>query len=313
VQTRKEEFSRRLLKFQLMSTLPVILDTDIGDDIDDALALAVILNSPELDLIGITTVFRNAPRRAVLADHLLSVWEHPEVPVCAGVSRPLVQAFDPQLGSQFEILDEDTLDEPTEHAVDFLIAETGAEEPEPPENPVTILAIGPLTNVALAIAREPQLVSSSRLVLMGGAWDTQSPYFKSEWNIECDPEAAHMVFESGIDISMIGLDVTMRCMLEDKHVQQIASHQTPQAQLLSRLIELWMRDTNHPPILHDPLAVLALFDDCLKFEEKKIEIALCGEERGQTRVLRGKSNARVAVDVDVPRAIDLFMERLLAL
>ena len=296
-----------------MSTLPIILDTDIGDDIDDALALAVILNSPELELIGITTVFRNAPRRAVLADHLLKVWERGEVPVCAGVSKPLLQAFDPQLGSQFEILETDTPDEPTEHAVDFLIAETGAEEDEPPENPLTILAIGPLTNIALAIAREPQLVSSARLVLMGGMWNCDAPGFRADWNVASDPEASAMVFESGMEITMIGLDVTARCVLEDKHLAQMKANDSPRGRVLQQLMEIWMREAKRAPVLNDPLAVLALFDDCLTFEDKKIEVVLSGEARGQTRVLPGKANARVAVEVDVPRVLELFMERILAL
>jgi len=296
-----------------MSILPVVLDTDIGDDIDDALALAIILNSPELDLRGVTTVFRNAPRRAVLASHLLKVWKRKSVPVFAGCSKPLLQSFEAQLGSQFEILEDDTLEQPTPHAVDFLISESGADQEEPPENPLTIIAIGPLTNIALAIAREPQLVSAARLVLMGGMWNSKAKDFKAEWNIFSDPEASAMVFESGIDISMIGLDVTSRCILEEKHLAQIKAHDSSAKGVLPELIELWMRDSKRPPTLHDPLAVLSLFDDCLQFEDKKIEVALCGKERGQTRVLPQQANARVAVDVDEKRAIELFMERILKL
>ena len=295
-----------------MSTLPLVLDTDIGDDIDDALALALVLNSPELDLRGVTTVFRNCPRLVVLAAHLLEIWKRAEVPVFAGCSKPLLQSFDVQIGSQFEILSDDTLGAPTTHAIDFLISESAADDEEPPQNPITIVAIGPLTNIALAIAREPPLVSAARLVLMGGMWNSAAPDYQAEWNICCDPEAAAMVFESGIEISMIGLDVTSRCVLEEKHVQQIASHHSAGAGVLARLTELWMRDSKRPPTLHDPLAVLTLFDNCVQFEAKKIEVQLCGEARGQTRVVKGQPNARVAVAVDAPRAIELFMQRTLA-
>lgn len=296
-----------------MNALPLILDTDIGDDIDDALALAVILNSPELDLRGVTTVFRNAPRRVVLTRELLKTYQREEVPVFAGCSKPLLQNFEARLGSQFEILKETALETPTPHAIDFLISESGADKDEAPETPLTIGPIGPLTNVALALAREPQMVSSSRLVLMGGMWNCDSPDYKAEWNIACDPEAAAMVFNSGIEISMIGLDVTSRCRLETKHLEKIKAHDSAQAGVLSRLIELWMRESKHAPILHDPLAVLTLLDDCVQFEEKKIEVALCGKERGQTQVVPGTANACVAVNVDAPRAIELFMERILAL
>jgi inosine-uridine nucleoside N-ribohydrolase len=296
-----------------MNPLPFILDTDIGDDIDDALALALILNSPELELLGVTTVFGNAPRRAVLAQHLLNVWKREDAPVFAGCSKPLLQPLPQHSGAQFQILEDDVLEERTQHAIDFLIEKSGADEDEPPENPLTIAAIGPLTNVALAIAKEPQMVSATRLVLMGGMWNAASPEFCAEWNIKSDPEAAAMVFESGIEISMVGLDVTKRCVLEEKHLQKIAQQAAASSKLgvLQKLIELWMQDSKRPPTLHDPLAILTLFDDCVQFEGKKIQVQLCGEARGQLGVLpTGAANARVAVDVDAPRAIELFMERI---
>lgn len=299
-----------------MNSLPFVLDTDIGDDVDDALALALTLASPELELQGVTTVFGNAPRRAVLAQHLLKEWNRTEISVFSGCSKPLLQPFLPQAGAQFQILEDDVLEERTPHAIDFLIEKSGANEDEPPEKPLTIVAIGPLTNIALAIAKEPQLVSAARLVLMGGMWNAQSPDFRAEWNVKCDPEAAAMVFESGIEISMVGLDVTTRCVLQEKHLQQIAqqAQSSPKLGVLWKLIQLWMQDSNRPPTLHDPLAVLSLFDDCVKFEEKKIEVQLCGVARGKLGVLpTGAANARVAINVDAPRAIKLFMERILAL
>ena len=299
-----------------MNPLPFILDTDIGDDIDDALALALICRSPELALRGVTTVFGNAPRRAVLAQHLLKEWKPEKVPVFPGCSKPLLQPFELQNCAQFQILENDVWEETTQHAMDFLISESGANEEEPPETPVTIAAIGPLTNIALAIAKEPQLVSSARLVLMGGMWDADSPDYKAEWNIQSDPEAAAMVFESGIETTMVGLDVTKHCVLENKHLQKIAqaANASPALGVLQELIELWMRGSKRPPTLHDPLAILSLFDECVTFEEKKIEVRLCGEARGALGVLpSGTANARVAVEADAPRAIEIFMERILKL
>lgn len=299
-----------------MNSLPLILDTDIGDDVDDALALALICNSPEIELRGVTTVFRNAPRRSALAEHLLKNWKREKVPVFSGSSKPLLQPYDPQVGTQFQILKPENLEKTTRHAIDFLIEAVGAGKDEPPKTPLTIAAIGPLTNIALAIAREPQLVCSARLVMMGGMWDSSSPDFTAEWNIKSDPEAAAMVFESGIEISMVGLDVTQRCVLEEKHLQKIAQQAQSSRALgvLWKLIQLWMEDSNRPPTLHDPLAILSVFDDCVVFEEKKIEVQLCGEARGRLGVLpTGVANARVATGVNGPRAIELFMERILAL
>jgi purine nucleosidase len=289
----------------------IVLDTDIGDDIDDALALAVVLNSPELKLRGVTTVFRNAPRRARLAQHLLEVFGRSEIPVVPGCSKPLLQPFErlhggAQLGSQFEVLEEDTWSG-TGHAVDFLIEAARVDEEPELENPLTIVPIGPLTNIAVALAREPELIPRVRIVLMGGQWSAE----RAEWNISCDPEAAAIVFNSGVEVAMVGLDVTLRCRLNEVHLQRIAQRNTPQTELLTRLIHLWQRDNHHPVTLHDPLAVLSLFDDCVTWEEKRIEVALCGVERGKTLIVEGPANTGVAVDVDVARAIDLFENRVL--
>jgi len=295
-----------------MKPLPIILDTDIGDDVDDALALAVVLNSPELELRGITTVFRNAPRRALLAQHILKVFERSAVPIAAGCSKPLLQSFEntrdgARLGSQFQVLAENSLEKPLPHAVDFLVQSVDIEAEPDAENLLTIVPIGPLTNIALALAREPELIPRCRIVLMGGQWNEP----RAEWNISCDPEAAAMVFNSGVEITMIGLDVTMRCQLNDTHMAQFAEGSTPRAKLLTQLLKLWSSEVDHPVTLHDPLAVISLFDDCVTFEEKRIEVALCGEQRGRTVAAEGEPNARVAVDVNVERAVQLFMERVL--
>ena len=290
-----------------METQKIILDTDIGDDIDDALALAVALNSPELKLCGVTTVFRNAPRRAVLARHLLQTFGHEKIPVVAGCSKPLLQTFDPQLGTQFAVLQDDVWDE-TAHAVDFIIKAARVDDEPDPENLLTLVPIGPLTNIAVALAREPELIPRVRIVLMGGQWSQPG----AEWNIVCDPEAAAIVFNSGAEISMVGLDVTMRCCLEPAHIETIAQKGGAQSKLLSQLIRLWQGDAGHAPVLHDPLALLTLFDDSVKFEDKRIEVVLCGAERGRTMVVEGEANARVAVDVDAPRAVEAFMSRVLA-
>jgi inosine-uridine nucleoside N-ribohydrolase len=290
-----------------MKAVPIILDTDIGDDVDDALALAIILNSPELDLRGITTVFRDAPRRAQLTEHLLNFWQRTGIPVVPGASKPLLQPFDATLGKQFEVLpDTAEYSRAAELASEFLIRMVRETEVR-----LTLVPIGPLTNIALALARWPELAKRCRIIMMGGAWDPDSEFYQAEWNIFCDPESAAMVFNSGAKIHMIGLDVTRRCVLSKAQVAQIKNHNSPRAGVLSQMVELWMQQTQLAPILHDPLAILTLFDECVQFEQKKIEVQLCGEERGKMRVLEGAPNAHVAVDVDAQRAVELFMARVL--
>lgn len=299
---------------KILSTLPIILDTDIGDDVDDALALALILNSPELDLRGVTTVYRDASRRALLAQHFLEVWERHDVPVAAGCSKPLLSDYITQLGNQILVLEEAGKSmiptAPTEHAVDFLLRTISSDQAST-ENPITIVPIGPLTNVALALAKDPSLASRCRIVLMGGMWNQQAENFKVEYNIYCDPEAAQIVFNSGAPIWMVGLDVTLKCNLREEHIEQLAKETSPRVQVAARVIELFKQERKRLPTLHDPLAVLTLFSECVRFEEKRIDIVLSGKERGEMRVLEGAPNAHVAVDVDAERAIDLFMQRLL--
>jgi len=294
-----------------MQRFPIILDTDIGDDIDDALALSLILNSPEFDLRGVTTVFRDAPRRALLARKVLKAWGK-DVPVEAGISRPLLEPYDPKaLGRQFRYLGDEKSEMPYPHGVEFLMnavapAKTVAAGAK--AAPLIIAPIGPLTNIAMAIALSPELVSRARLVLMGGFW--KADY--AEWNIKCDPEAAAMVFNSGIPIDMIGLDVTLRCQLSPDNIAQFAKRDSAPARALSALMKLWHEETHGQITLHDPLAVMTIVSDVVRFEPRRISVALSGADRGKTLVVEGAPNCRVAVDVDVPRAIEEFMRRTLA-
>lgn len=291
----------------------VIIDTDIGDDIDDVLALAVATASPELKLRGVTTVMANAPRRAALAQYVLRECGS-GAPVVAGCSKPLLQIYPLKLRSQFDVLDDDTWDD-TKHAVDFLIdAARVDDEPLPQQEQITLIPIGALTNIAIAIAKQPEIVARLRVHLMGGRWlQTEPGKLQDEWNIHCDPEAAAMVFASGIELSMVGLDVTMRCQLSEENLRELAAASTRRAKVVARMTDLWRADNeNHLPTLHDPLAVLSVFDDCVQWENKCIEIGLCGEERGVTKVVDGPPNARVAVDVDEKRAAELFMQRAMS-
>ena len=307
---------RNVAAFVMLAVMQkIILDTDIGDDIDDALALAVILNSPELELLGVTTVFRDAALRTRLARHLLGVWERASTHVATGISPPLLQPFNMDLGTQFQLLDDvEKNGASEEHAVDFILR--AARDLEARGETLTLVPIGPLTNIGVALACEPELAGRVRIVLMGGWWKADADY--AEWNIACDPEAAAIVFKSGAPIDMIGLDVTLRCKLSEDNIGQIESGGTGRGALLAKLIRLWQNNQSHTPTLHDPLAVLTLFSDCVRFEEKRIEVVLCGEERGRTQIIESDapgqraSNTRIAVDVDVERAIALFMQRVLA-
>ncbi len=283
----------------------LIVDTDIGDDIDDALALTVALNSPEIELIGVTTVFRDAPKRALLAREVLKLMER-DVTVVAGCSEPLLPDWEhfpggQNLGRQFEALDKDLKWDDTRHAVNFII-ETVRERHARGES-TTISPIGALTNIALAFHLAPDIISQCKVVLMGGKWSDNT----AEWNILCDPEAAAMVFKSGVDLTMVGLDVTTQCVLSKDEEKQFDDSPHAHARFLGQLIKLW----GHDVTLHDPLTILTLFSDCVQFESKRMHVGLAGDERARTIVTEGAPNCRVATKVDVARAKSLFLERAL--
>ncbi len=303
----------------------IILDTDIGDDIDDAHALTFAARSPELRLLGVTTVFRNAARRAQMASKLLEELGKADVPVRSGCDVPFIETVRARDNDRYDAhgafipcqhageYDDMGLGS-DEHAVDFIVR-MARESP----GRITLVGIGPLTNIGMALRKAPDIASKLRsITLMGGVFGEQFP----EWNILCDPEAAWIVFHSGAPLSLVGLDVTMQCPLRPEEVQRIAARGTGVTRLLDSWIRRWYEHFSFPnPVLHDPLAVATLVDSTLvAFEERSVEVALEGRQRGctPTRKLTGPHGVaapapalRIAVSVDAPRFTRLFMERVL--
>jgi pyrimidine-specific ribonucleoside hydrolase len=190
---------------------PILLDCDPGHD--DAIALLLAVASPELELLGVTTVAGNQTVEKTTAN-AIRVLElvGSDVPVAAGAGRPLVR--EPYVAAY--VHGETGLDGPDlpparrepvdQHAVDFLAERIDG---------ATLVATGPLTNVALLLAREE--ASPERIVLMGGAIAEGNVTPAAEFNIWADPEAAARVFSSGLDVTMVGLDVTHQALLTDEH------------------------------------------------------------------------------------------------
>lgn len=291
----------------------MILDTDIGDDIDDALALALILNSPEIELIGITTVFKNTTLRAKLAKKLLQIYGRTDIPVIKGIEKPLINDVDvTAIPPQVMAVKEEIEIEKTANAVDFIV-----EKIMNSEERIILVTIGPLTNIAGAIIKEPRLKDKTEVYMMGGMYSQAFP----EWNIYCDPEAGRIVFDSGIHINMVGLDVTLRCRLDKDSLEKIFNFDSEKTKFLTELIKIWQGgDENRFPILHDPLAVATLIDPTfVKMENMHIKVETRGEfTRGVTVVTdtpyrdkRRDSNVDVAVEVDNNRFIRFFLDRIL--
>jgi len=206
-------------------SIPIIIDCDPGHD--DAIALLLALASPEVSLLGVTTVAGNSTldKTTVNALKVLELSDHEVVPVAAGASRPLVRDLvvaehvHGKSGLDGPELADPVIQPVPVHAVDFL-AERILSSPEP----VTVIPIGPLTNVALLLSRYPEVVGNvSRIVSMGGAIGTGNITPSAEFNIYVDPEAALRVYHSGLPITMIGLDVTHQALLDQSHAERLRS------------------------------------------------------------------------------------------
>ena len=306
--------------------IPVLVDCDPG--LDDALALLLVLGSPELELRGVTTVAGNQTldRTTENALQVLELAGRGDVPVSAGAHRPLaselVVADDAHGASGLGrlVLPAPKTGPVEQRAVDFL-----AEQLRASEEPVTLFALGPLTNVALLLALEPDAAARiDRLVLMGGAIAEGNQTASAEFNIWTDPEAAARVFESGLDVTMVGLDVTNRAVLTPADANRLRSG-GPVGRAAAEMLDFYLGfyeeayEHGGAPI-HDVLAIAhVLRPELLTMQDRHVEIELSGICRGRTvvdmrqRRTLPEPNAHVAVGVDVGAFRALLLERLASL
>ncbi|MBM4034357.1 MAG: nucleoside hydrolase [Planctomycetes bacterium] len=298
-----------------MSTrpIPIAIDTDIGDDIDDALAMALALTSPEVDLRAVTTVFGDVAARTRLALKLLAAYGRGDIPVGTGRAAPLMGPAPTHTPNQAAVLtDGEELPEPSGHPADELLRRAADEA----AGRLVIITIGAMTNMALALLREPRLAQKAHLIVMGGVVGQQT----AEWNIRCDPEAARICFESGIPITMVGLDVTMKCRMSQGDVEALAARGTTATQLLDAMVAAWSGSADGKrklkcPILHDPLAVAVAFrPELATTRPRKVVVETRGEStRGFTVATQSDApNAQVCLDVDAAAFLRLFMGRILS-
>jgi inosine-uridine nucleoside N-ribohydrolase len=298
----------------------IILDCDPGHD--DAIALLLALASPEVDLLGVTTVAGNQTLEKTTANaiRILEFSGRTDVPLAAGADRPIVR--EPYVAKY--VHGESGLDGPDlppaqsspldEHAVDFLGRHADG---------ATLVAVGPLTNVALMLARYPD-ARPERIVLMGGSIGLGNVTPAAEFNIWADPEAAARVFGSGLDVTMIGLDVTHQALMTEADADRLrATGRT--GTLVAELWAFYNRfhsqtyGLNGSPI-HDAVALAHVFrPDLVDTEHRHIEID-CGSElcRGRTvvdlwRRTENEPNAHVGVGIDGRAFIELLHERIASL
>jgi inosine-uridine nucleoside N-ribohydrolase len=298
---------------------PVLLDCDPGHD--DAIALLLALASPELELLGVTTVAGNQTLEKTTANaiRVLEFAGRADVTVAAGADRPLLrEQFIAAYVHGETGLDGPDLPPPQSAPVDRHAADFLADKIRERDGAVTLVPVGPLTNVALMLALHPD-ARPERIVLMGGAIAEGNVTPAAEFNIWCDPEAAARVFASGIDVTMIGLDITHRALFTTAHIGRLAGRVGEMVTELLRFYDRFHREVygfDGSPI-HDALAVAHVMNSEL-VETKHLNVEIDVESelcRGRTvvdlwRRTERTPNAHVGVDVDADGFTELLIERI---
>jgi inosine-uridine nucleoside N-ribohydrolase len=230
--------------------IKVILDTDIGTDIDDAWALGLAMTTPEFELVAVTIADGNTAARARVACKLLHTAHRDDVPVAVGRPTPPPDGID----YQFAWAEDFTAKRPVSQPAAQVIVDTVRRFP----NDVTLIAVGPLQNVADALRLEPRLPSLlKRVVLMSGsirasAW---SPVAVPEWNVVRATADAQLVYAAGFPMTTVPLDSTTYVRLKDEERERLRARATPLTRALEALYRLWLDDPSRRMTLHDQLAV----------------------------------------------------------
>jgi len=263
----------------------VIIDTDPG--VDDALALLLAMRSPELKIEGITAVAGNVPLDLTLPNALrmVEITGRDDIPVAAGAKGPLLRRLVTATYAHGEnglggaVFPEPKRKPVSEPAAEF-IRQTVRKYP----GEVTLLTIGPLTNVAAALNSDPELARIVRaLVMMGGSLSGGNITPAAEFNVYVDPEAARIMFQSGIPITMVGLDVTRKTSLTDEHVRVLEAAQNPMSQAAATIASNAINHNRERgflvgPNMHDSLAVAGFLDpSILQFQDYYVDVETAGE------------------------------------
>lgn len=311
-----------------MTLKRIIIDTDPG--VDDALTFLLALASPEIQLEALTTTQGNVTVEKATQNALsvLELLDASHIPVARGVSLSIVgpllasDLVHGQSGLGNTNLSEPKIKPVPQHAIDYLIERFLSEPGE-----LSLFAIGPLTNIALALRKEPRFASSVKeLVIMGGAIrEGGNITAQAEFNIYADPHAAHIVFHSGIPITLIPLDVTHKCMLYRKDVQRLKKINSPISQFIEDATAVYLEFTKEKTgidgcALHDPLTLATIIaPELLTLEEHYVEVDISGGiSMGKTFAdfyhTAGKpANMKVALDVRSEEFVELFLQRMEAL
>lgn len=288
----------------MSETVPLLLDTDIGSDIDDAVCLAYLLSEPRCDLLGVTTVSGQPRKRAMLADAVCRAAGQQDVPIRSGCDDPLLIEQYQSAAPQAEVLPEWEHREgfaPYE-AVEFLRRTIRGRPGE-----ITLLTIGPLTNAGLLCAVDPEAFGMlKRVVMMAGRYFSGE---RKEHNVNCDPIAAELAFAAdGPPVTVYGLDVTLQCRLPAEECRR--RFRGGPFEVVRQMAEVWFRERDRITF-HDPLAAACIFEPGLcRYRDGRITVHVQQDDQfGQTTFAETPDGEhRAACEVDADR----FFERYFA-
>ena len=248
------------------------IDTDIGDDIDDILAISWALKK-KVDIVGISTVYRQSKERAYIVKELLKHYNVENIPVYAGYSSVLTKDPIP-LGKLNYVANESEITEDCEKTVNALI------EAVKKYDDLIILIIGSQTNIASACIKAPEIMKKAHFVIMGGAFMTHT----AEWNIVCDPLAAKIVSSATEDITYIPWDITRYISIGKKNFDDILGIQEDSSRgFVADCVRQWAKNSNYIPLLHDPSAFYyCLRPDLFEVKKVKVDVKESGDCMGMT-------------------------------
>lgn len=286
----------------------VIFDTDIGDDIDDAFALALAVSSPKLEVIGVTTAWGDTDLRARLAERLLKAMGRGDIPVAAGPKTNAASTFTQARWAQLEAEPSNGWPDATRFTLDAIRRNPGQ---------ITLIAVSPFSNVGALIDKDPATFRKlKKVVLMGGSIHRRYGdlgYFpdrgpEPEYNIVMDVASSKKLFASGVPIEMMPLDST-QLKLDEVMRDTLFSQSTPTTDALLSLYEEWRASTGNPtPTLFDAMAVAEAIDPGLcPTTPMHIEI----DDKGFTRPVGGTPNAQVCLDSDSDRFFHFYIPAVL--
>ncbi len=308
-----------------MAPRRILIDTDPG--IDDSLAMLLALASPEVQLEGLTVVHGNcsAEQGTTNALAVLELGGAVHIPVATGCDRPLVQPLllapetHGDTGVGYARLPDPKCKPCPTHAVDFIIETVLASPGE-----ITLVAIGPLTNLALAIRRQPAIIQAiPEIISMGGAIHhpgNTTPL--AEFNVYADPHAAHIVYHAGIPLTLAPLDVTYQCILTQQDVQRLLALGSPVAHFIADATRYYMGFHDEYQkiqgcVINDPLALaMAFAEQLVDCEEHFVDVDISGGvSMGKTyadtyHMLAKPANMKVAMQVRARDFMELFLERM---